>query len=141
MSKKATLERFEVLLNTQGQYCDYGCSEENVRQMITYAKKLFPNKPYCVVAQWCWADVDLKGDSSLAEGMRHRDILPCFIYATQILHDEANRWSMNTPVRTSLLVSFHHHCIFVTRNTSYILLGLGVRLKVAPSAFVNLPFY
>lgn len=140
MSKETTLERFEALVNAQGQPCDFGCSEDNVRQMITYAKKSFPNKKYCVVSQWCWADIDVDGDPSLAEGMKHRGVLPCFLYATQILHDEANRWSMYTPIRTSLLVCFHQNCIFVTRNSSYILLGLGVRITVAPSDFVNVRF-
>ncbi len=133
MRDKRMLNQFSELLNEQGEYSDLGYSESQVDEMITYGRELFPNKSFCVVSRWCWADVD--ADPGLAAEFEQAGIQPCFIYATHIVRDEAKRWPEDTPVRTGYLVSFHKECIFSSRKTNYILHGRGVRLRVIPSVF------
>lgn len=135
---KQLIEQFAQLYNGQGDPCDYGCSEESVEQMIVRAKELFPTKPCCVVSEWCWADVDI--DVRQAEELQRTGVQACFIYSNKIIRDEADPWAEGSCVRTSFLEAFHDRCIFSTRNTNYVLVGSGVRMKVLPQVLTNLVF-
>lgn len=130
------LEQLSQLLNEQGDYCDFGCSEDLVDEMIIRAKELFPTKPYCAVARWSWADIEV--DSELAGAIREAGLKPSFIYSSRLISDEKNRWEKEICIRTSLLADFQPPCFFCSRNTVYILCGTGVRLKVIPAVFNNL---
>lgn len=127
------LEQFAQLLNEQGDYCDYGCSEGMVEQTIALARELFPEKPCCVVARWCWADVEI--DPRQAQEIEDAGLKPCFLYANKVVFDERKRWAEGSFVRTTLLEAFHHQCIFSSQNTNYILCGPGVRLTVIPAVY------
>lgn len=135
---KQLIGQFAQLYNEEGDPCDYGCSEEFVEQMIARAKELFPNKPCCVVCDWSWADVDI--DARQAEEIQRTGVQACFIYANNIIRDEADPWAEGSSVRTSLLETFHDQCIFSTRNTNYVLVGQGVRMKSLPQVLTNLVF-
>jgi hypothetical protein len=138
LNYKVMLEQFAQLLNEQGDYCDYGCSEDKVEEMIARARDLFPNKPCCVVGRWCWADIEF--DPEHEKLINAAGFKTCFIYANRVIADEKKRWSENTCIRTTLLVEFHPPCIFSSKNTNYILCGQGVRLKVIPPVYSNFHF-
>lgn len=133
---KQLIEQFAQLFNEEGDPCDYGCSEESVEQVIVRAKELFPNKPCCVVSRWCWADVDISARDN--EEFQRMGVQACFIYSNNIIRDEIDPWAEGSCVRTSFLEAFHDRCIFSTRNTNYLLVGPGVRLKVLPQVLTNL---
>ncbi|MEX1196359.1 MAG: hypothetical protein WEB57_00675 [Pseudohongiellaceae bacterium] len=132
------VRQYVRLIHGQGDYCDFGCSKNDVEAMIARAKELFPRKPYCVASGWTWADIEI--DPRQADEVAQAGVHPAFIYADNILSDEADRWAQGSCVRTTLLVAFHENCIFSTRNTSYILVGSGTRLKVAPAVYNGIYF-
>ncbi|MED5530705.1 MAG: hypothetical protein VYA99_10170 [Pseudomonadota bacterium] len=124
------------LISGKGVPCDLGCLETEIDLRITRAKELFPGKSYCVVSQWTWADIDVQ--SKDAAKFRKSDIKPHFIYADNVVDDEARRWRKGSSVTTTLMVSFNENCIFCTRNTSYILMGTGTRMSVLPDVYIQL---
>jgi len=126
------------LVNAQGDPCDYGCSERELNNMIAYCQEMFPSKPYCAVKEWCWADLEI--DNHQLEEARSEGVYPCFVYASYIIEDQAGRWSTGFSVRTTFLTEFHKNCLFVTRNTAYVLVGKGSRMTVAPAVYKNLTF-
>lgn len=131
------LEQYSQLLNQVGDYCDYGCTEDKVYEMMVLAKKLFPNKPCSIVASWCWADMDVDGDNRLV--METIGLKPCFIFANKVIHDARNSGDYEGYcIRTTLLEDFIHPCIFSSRDTNYILLGAGVRLKVIQDLYYEM---
>lgn len=99
-----------------------GCelSEEDA---IALAKTHFPNKPYRLVANWRWINLDIS--ESEAKAVRDEGCEPCLIYASKILVDSQNQFSRGNWVRSTLHVSFTHGCLFETPNTIYVLMGEG----------------
>ena len=99
-----------------------GCelSEEDA---IALAKTHFPNKPYRLVANWRWINLDISESESKA--VRDEGCEPCLIYASKILVDSQSQYSRGNWVRSTLHVSFTHGCLFETPNTIYVLMGEG----------------
>ena len=99
-----------------------GCelSEEDA---IALAKTHFPDKPYRLVANWRWINLDIS--ESEAKAVRDEGCEPCLIYASKILVDSQNQFSRGNWVRSTLHVSFTHGCLFETPNTIYVLMGEG----------------
>jgi hypothetical protein len=100
--------------------CDLGCDEESTPELVEYCRRHFPCRPYCIVSDWIWIDLET-GDSLL--------------YASKIVKDEAARLHIQRSVLTSPLVEFERNCVFATRNTAYILSGPGRR---APLLWIDL---
>src|SRR5690606_5878640 len=117
--------------------CNFGCDESETDSMIAYCSEAL-NKPYCLVKNWCWADLDVS--RSDAEAIEKSGFRPAFIYASNIVADEAGRWRPGMSVKTTLLTGFKKNCIFVTANTAYVLLGTGTQLRVSPSIYTSLHF-
>tara|TARA_R110002167_G_scaffold254359_2_gene460573 strand:+ start:22052 stop:22495 length:444 start_codon:yes stop_codon:yes gene_type:complete len=136
---KLKLEQISKMVNHQGDYCDYGCSEEMVNKMISLAKEMFPNKPCCVVGRWCWVDIELEPQDENA--LMTAGLNPSFIYASRVISDDRQRWEENTCIRTTLLQKFHHQSIFSSQNTNYILCGPGVRISVIPAVYSDFTLY
>lgn len=125
------LERTNNLLYASGDACDFGCSPENLRDMKNYVKANFPSRPCCAVSDWMWIDLDIPR----REQYKFSDtgVTPQYIWAKNIIEDESGRrWNS---VRTSELAEFHKNCIFLTRQTAYILVGPGMRKSASWEAF------
>lgn len=99
-----------------------GC-ELSEEEAIALAITSFPNKPYRLVANWRWINLDIS--ESDAKAVRDVGCEPCLIYASKILVDSQNQFSRGNWVRSTLHVSFTHGCLFETPNTIYVLMGEG----------------
>lgn len=133
LERNESLRQWIKLIKGGGDPCDFGCSEKKVDAMIARAQQLYPLKPYCVVADWTWGDIDI--DPRQADEVDQAGVLPVFVYGGRIIRDEVDRWAEGSCVKTTFLVGFHEQCIFSTRNSNYILLGPGTRLTVTPSVY------
>jgi hypothetical protein len=109
-----------------------GCASEE--EGIALAQSLAPGKPYCTVKDWIIADLDL-ADYPEFHDEQNRD--PAIMYSHYVLTDEAGRFRRGDWVRSTLLVSFSHGCIFESRNTVYVLIGPGFRKKVDPKLVMS----
>jgi len=126
------------LVYGEGDACDLGCAIEDIPKMISLSKKMVPIKPYRVVRHWCGGDLEV--DVSELEGIKQAGMKPAFIYAGELMEDERGEWRKGVAVKTTLLVEFHLDCLFITRNTAYILVGTGRRMTVNWDVFLNLTF-
>lgn len=114
-----------------GDPCDFGCDESSVPEIIAYIKEHLPSYPYCVIADWVWIDINVKPE--VLKQFNERGLKPSFIYAHKVIDDETQR-----PfefVRTTYLQDFRENCIFLSRNTAYILQGQGTRVSIDPVVF------
>lgn len=116
-----------------GDPCNFGCSDEKFQEMISLSQELFPDKPYRVVKEWHWGDLEL--DDQHLDRLDKMGLKPAFIFAKEIIVDGTERDGEGRSVKTSPLFEFHHGCLFVTRNTTYILVGAGTRMTVHPFVF------
>lgn len=99
-----------------------GC-EMSEEEAIALATTHFPHKPYRLVANWRWINLDISERD--AKAVRDEGCEPCVIYASKILDDSQNQFSRGNWVRSTLHVSFTHGCLFETPNTIYVLMGEG----------------
>tara|TARA_R110000751_G_scaffold307870_1_gene433431 strand:- start:2347 stop:2745 length:399 start_codon:yes stop_codon:yes gene_type:complete len=82
---------------------------------------------YCLVRDWIWIDLDLtKAESRILEQSRRQ---PALLYAHTVIFDSDRRWDVGDFVRTSPLLAFEQGFLFRTFNTTYILLGDGLRKR------------
>lgn len=100
-------------------------SEMTDEQAMAYAQKTFPRGDYCLVRQWRWIDLDVS-EQQRAELAKTRR-LPTIIYANGVVFDSNRRWDVGDFVRTSPLHAFEKGFHFKTLNSTYLLLGAGVR--------------
>lgn len=96
-----------------------GLPAKEYQQFIKKIKTRFPNKPYCAVQGWIWIDFDFPEDE------RYSKLSGSYIWASNIIEDEAMRFPVGGWVMSTPLATLHENCIFETRNTLYILVGPG----------------
>jgi hypothetical protein len=100
-------------------------SEMTDEEAMTYARNSFPRGDYCLVRGWIWIDLDVS-DQQRAELAKTKR-LPVIIYASRVVFDSNRRWDVGDFVRTSPLHAFEKGFHFKTLNSTYLLLGAGVR--------------
>lgn len=120
-------EELANMLFYNGEAFDIGCNDYIDNQLIEHAKKL-TNKPYCIVKEWCWWDIDMP--ESISKKMVEKSTLPAMLFSHYIIDDELKRFPVGGNVRSSLLYKFHPPAFFETGNTVYILTGRGTRKTV-----------
>ena len=87
----------------------------------------FPGRAYCLVADWTVVDIALSPRQLKA--VARRGVTPTLVNALCVIHDSKGRFPRGHWVRTSLGVSFTHDCLFETKNTVYVLMGPGRRVR------------
>lgn len=131
MKVEEFMNQVDRIYNEEGASCDFGCSQQSVPAMIEHIKKHLSPYPYCVVTDWKW--VDMSASQETRECLDNYGLKPSALFAGQVIADEGMRRFES--VRTTLLQSFHKNCIFLTRNTAYILSGPGKRVSVDARVF------
>lgn len=103
----------------------YGSDMSNAEAM-EYAFDRFPGGKYCIVREWVWADLAVSDDLR-QELLEIHQLQPTLVYANKVVFDSENRLDRGDWVRTTMLHSFTEGFHFQTRNTTYLLLGIGYR--------------
>lgn len=104
-------------------------SEMTDEQAMAYAQKTFPRGDFCLVRQWRWIDLDVS--EQLRAELAKTSRLPTIIYAHGVIYDSNRRWDVGDFVRTSPLHDFREGFHFKTLNSTYLLLGAGVRKQAS----------
>lgn len=138
MELDAKLRQAHDVMCLRGEACDFGCAPDSIADVLSIAKAQYPDRPYCVVTDWIW--VDIHAPQSDRDSLEQTGLVPCFIFALNVLDDEARRPHIGPMVRTSLLQHFEQNCLFVTANTVYILTGHGKRTSVTPEVAMSITF-
>jgi len=136
MDLKSYLAQVDQIFNGDGVSCDFGCSEASVSDMIAHIKEYLPAYPYCVIADWVWLDIKLEPEIQALFDIRGAK--PCFIFAHKVIEDQAQRSFKS--VRTTYLQEFQKNCIFLSKNTAYLLVGRGTRVSVDPQVLRSIFF-
>ncbi|PCD01308.1 hypothetical protein EAO82_15225 [Halopseudomonas pelagia] len=92
---------------------------------LLYMRERQDLRPYCIVRDWIWVDLDL--NQQQLNVLESTGKQPAIIYAHTVLFDSEKRLDIGDFVRTSPLVAFEDGYLFATANTTYVLLGNGVR--------------
>jgi hypothetical protein len=94
---------------------------------VTFAGLHFPSRAYCLVADWVILDLEVTTRQRIA--ITDRGLIPALVYALTVIQDRKGRFAPGDWVRSTLGVSFTHNCLFETKNTVYVLMGAGRRLR------------
>ncbi|WP_312452935.1 DUF6957 family protein [Stutzerimonas nitrititolerans] len=98
-------------------------------QALAYMQRCGLTAGFCLVRDWMWLDLDVTDEQRAVLEKTGRQ--PVMIYAHTVVYDSAGRWDAGDFVRTSPLLAFDGGFLFKTSNTTYVLLGDGVRKRVA----------
>jgi hypothetical protein len=105
-------------------------------EAIEWVKRHFPDKPYCVVANWMLINLDVDEISSRA--IKRMGCEPCMVYAHKVLQDSRVRFRRDDWVRSTLQMSFTQGGLFETVNTVYVLLGQGCTKVSRPEVVMSI---
>ena len=94
---------------------------------VAFASLHFPSRAYCLVADWAILDLDVT--TSQRKAITDRELIPALVYASTVIQDSKGRFAPGDWVKTTLGVSFTHNCLFLTKNTVYVLMGAGRRVR------------
>jgi len=103
-----------------------GC-ELTTPDAVALARLHFPSRAYSLVTDW--AILDLAVTTSQRKAITDRELIPALVYASTVIQDSKGRFASGDWVKTTLGVSYIHDCLFLTKNTVYVLLGAGRRLR------------
>ncbi|MEG0065282.1 MAG: hypothetical protein RR740_11840, partial [Pseudomonas sp.] len=76
-----------------------------------------------------WVILDLEVTTRQRIAITDRGLIPALVYALTVIQDRKGRFAPGDWVRSTLGVSFTHNCLFGTKNTVYVLMGAGRRLR------------
>ena len=94
---------------------------------VSLASLHFPSRAYCLVADWAILDLDIT--TRQRKAITDRQLIPALVYASTVIQDSKGRFAPGDWVKTTLGVSFTHNCLFLTKNTVYVLMGAGRRVR------------
>ncbi|WP_434768053.1 DUF6957 family protein [Pseudomonas triticicola] len=94
---------------------------------VALANLHFPSRPYCLVSDWAILDIDVTPPQ--LQKIAYIGLTPALINALTVIEDSKGRFRPGDWVRSTLAVSFTHGCLFETKNTIYVLMGPGGRLR------------
>lgn len=94
---------------------------------VALANLHFPSRAYCLVSDWAILDIDVT--PLQLQKITDRGLTPALINALTVIEDSKGRFRPGDWVRSTLAVSFTHGCLFETKNTIYVLMGPGRRLR------------
>ncbi|MNZ95032.1 hypothetical protein D3C78_1141590 [compost metagenome] len=95
----------------------------------------FPGRPFCLVRQWIWADLQLTEAERAV--IARSGLQPVMMLAHAVVFDSRGRCPPGGWVRSSLLKSYSDGCFFETGNTIYVLLGMGCKKTARPSVVLK----
>jgi hypothetical protein len=90
------------------------------------------------VSEWIWWDIIM--DESSKKIISKHGLKSAAIYSHNLIWDEIGDFSPGFSVKTSLLESFEEDALFITRNTTYVLVGPGHRADISAQVFSGIHF-
>lgn len=124
------LEALSNMLDEKGEDCDLGCDEETAESIRNRLELL--NKTKCIRLVKNWTIWDLSVSDEMVAELKSRGFNPSMVYSSFIIWDRYAPDSVGTCVRSTLLIELFDRCVFETKNTYYILVGVGSRKLVDP---------
>ena len=115
-----------------------GIPESDIEIWKVKLLKKSNNKNIRFVREWIWWNlICTEADKAalLKEG-----IIPTALYSHDLIWDESGAFTPGWSVKTSLLENFEEECLFITRNTIYVLVGPGRQSDIDPRVFNSIHF-
>lgn len=111
-----------------------GC-QLSVEEAKAWLREIEPPRPFCLIADWCWLDLEASLEPHAGLGGEARRAL---VYGGNVLFDSRYRFQVGGWVRSTMLVALRDEFIFETRNTRYVLMGRGARRATSLSTVRSL---
>lgn len=101
-------------------------SDENLIELV---KALYPRKPHCLVEDWTILRADVTDEE--LQKIQSAGQLPLVLFAHNVRFDSQRRFDVGDWMRSTFAVSFEEGFLFETRNTIYVLMGVGHEKSVS----------
>lgn len=123
MKDSFTIEDLARFFSDVGVPSDLGCDESEVQKWISFCEDKYPNKGVCSVKNWATVECQC---SEVEKGqLTAQGFLPFVLHTNCVVWDSRGRWKVGSFACTFFLVAIEENCLFITKNTCYILLGAG----------------
>jgi hypothetical protein len=132
MDSTPTLEDIVRFYDEVGAPSSFGCDEGEVKNWISYCEEKYPEKGICTVK--AWAVVECRCNESEVLALKHKlGVKPFVLKTNYVLWDSKNRWPSGSIACSYFLIEIEESCLFITKNTCYIMVGQGRQKSITPS--------
>jgi hypothetical protein len=132
MSITFSIEDVARFYKEVGDPVDLGCCENDMQKWISYCEEKYPYKGICTVKKW--AVVECKCTEYEALLLKERmGLKPFVLNANYVVWDSKARWREGDFACSFYLVDIEENCLFITKNTCYILIGEGHKKSISPA--------
>ncbi len=128
----------KILSTKPPTICDYGIDFKDIQKWQDKLTRSDEEPPLCIVSNWTYWDITYQAED--IKTLKGRGLLPAAIFSENLIWDEQGRWPIGSYVKTTLLQRFEHNCVFHTKNTTYLLVGAGIRGPISPGMFNGIHF-
>ncbi|MEE3508294.1 hypothetical protein QN399_18825 [Pseudomonas sp. 10C3] len=94
----------------------------------------FTGRPYCLVRAWSIIEVDVSEDYKVS--LATDGLSPYVLYASDVVLHSGGKRRPGDWVRSTFQRSFTQGFLFETKNTTYLLMGPGLRKKASVEAIL-----
>ncbi|WP_323816470.1 DUF6957 family protein [Cellvibrio sp. NN19] len=123
MEESFTIEDLARFFSDVGAPSDLGCDESEVQKWISFCEDKYPSKGVCTVKKWAVVECQC---SEVEKGqLTSQGFLPFVLHTNYVEWDSRGRWRTGSFASSFFLVVIEENCLFITKNTCYILVGAG----------------
>ncbi|MEN0036693.1 MAG: hypothetical protein AAGC78_06480 [Cellvibrio sp.] len=127
-----TIEEIARFYREVGEPCDLGCGESDVEKWINFCTGKYPYKGVCTVKKW--AVIECRCSENEVLIIKEKlGLQPFVLNANHVMWDSQGRWREGNFCCSFFLIELEESCLFITKNTCYILVGNGHRKSISPT--------
>jgi hypothetical protein len=130
MEELFTIEDVAGFYAEKGTPSCLGCDESEIEKWISYCEDHYADKGICTVKKWMIVECTYSEPAKAK--LREMGLLPFVMHANCVVWDSKNRWRTGSFASSYFLVELSENCLFVTKNTAYILIGSGHKKFISP---------
>jgi hypothetical protein len=131
MEELFTLEDVASFYAEHGTPSELGCDESEVEKWITYCRNEYPEHGICTIKKWMV--VECTYSESAKAKLHEMGLLPFVMHTNFVMWDSKGRWRTGSFASSYLLTELKENCLFITKNTAYVLVGNGHHKFISPS--------
>ncbi|WP_025130871.1 hypothetical protein [Pseudomonas sp. PH1b] len=128
------LARLQQLLNGQGEIVK-GC-DLSAEDAASFVQTNFGQQSFCLVRDWVLLELEPCGEGY--DALHSRGLEPALVYAHNVVFDSRGRFNSGDWVRSTFQLKYEGEGLFFTKNTLYVLLGMGTRQSITLSDLLSL---
>ena len=136
MKTGISIDDIAKFYNEKQELSTLGCDEYEIEKWKKYCQEYYAEKGICLVKEWTVVEVLFSdSETNLLVGLGLKEFV---LNANNVLWDSKNRWPPGSVVCSHFLSAIEENCLFITKNTCYVLVGVGHQKSISTALLLSI---